>query len=233
MTFNSQARVAVVIPTLNEAGSIAEVVRRVPAELHAQVIVADNGSDDGTVVIARRAGATVTEVTQRGYGHACLAGVRAAAGCDIVVFIDGDGSMHPEDIPRLVTPILNGRADMVCGVRRVSRSSMPAHQRLGNRVIALLLRRNGVRLPELCPFRAIRSTTLATLDLSGSRFAWAAQMLARAAWRDARIITVPVDYRERITGRSKVGGSLRGSLAASWDIARVLLAEPSRRTLPR
>ena len=231
MTSELQARVAVVIPTLNEAGSIAEVIGRVPRHLNAQVIVADNGSADGTAGIARRAGATVVEATQGGYGHACHAGVAAAAGCDILVFLDGDGSMSPEDIPRLVTPIAKGRADMVCGVRKVSRSSMPIHQRLGNRVIASLLRRHGVRLPELCPFRAIRASTLHSLDLPGSRFAWAAQMLARAASRDARIITVVVDYRERTAGKSKVGGSLRGSLAASWDIARVLIAEPAGRAL--
>lgn len=224
-------RVAVVIPTLNEAGSIAEVVLRVPGELNAQVIVADNGSDDGTAAIARRAGAVVVEVGQRGYGHACLAGVQAAVDRDILVFLDGDGSMAPEDIPRLVTPIADGRADIVCGIRRLSGSSMPAHQRVGNRVIALLLRRHGVRLPELCPFRAVRTSTLDALDLPGSRFAWAAQMLARAAARDARISSVAVDYTERTAGTSKVGGSLRGSLAASWDIARVLLAEPARRSV--
>ncbi len=219
-------RVAVVIPTLDEAGSIAAVVARVPAVLEARVIVADNGSGDGTAAVARAAGATVVEVVQRGYGHACLAGVRAAAGSEVVVFLDGDGSMAPEDIPRLVRPIVAGHADVVCGVRPRLPRLMPPHQRAGNRVIALLLRRHGVRLPELCPYRAVRMTTLLSLDLPGSRFAWAAQMLARAAAQHARIVTLPVGYSERTAGSSKVGGSLRGSLAASWDIAQVLLREP-------
>jgi glycosyltransferase involved in cell wall biosynthesis len=220
------AGVAVVIPTLNEAGSIADVVARVPRELAAHVIVADNGSDDGTAAVARRAGATVVEVTRRGYGYACLAGVGAAGGCEVLVFLDGDGSMSPEDIPQLVGPILQRRADLVCGIRPVDRSVMPAHQRLGNRVIGMLLRRHGVRLPELCPYRAVRASTLRDLDLPGSRFAWGAQMLARAAGHGARITSVPVAYGQRTSGQSKVGGSLRGSLAASWDIFAVLIAEP-------
>lgn len=226
MTAVGRIRVAVVIPTLNEAESIAAVVGRVPGELDAEVIVADNGSDDGTAAIAERAGATVVHVSTRGYGYACHAAVQRAAGSDVVVFIDGDGSMSPEDIPRLLEPIAENRADVVCGVRPVSRVLMPVHQRLGNRVIALLLRRHGVRLPELCPYRAVRTTTLTALELPGSRFAWPAQLLARAAAHDARITAIPVGYRERTAGRSKVGGSLRGSLAASWDIARVLLSEP-------
>jgi glycosyltransferase involved in cell wall biosynthesis len=221
------ASIAVVIPALNEAGSIAQVIARVPAELRATVIVADNGSDDGTAGVARGAGATVVAVTRRGYGHACLAGARAARAAEVLVFLDGDGSMAPEDIPRLVAPIIEGRADLVCGIRPVDRSLMPAHQRLGNRVIGLLLRRHGVRLPELCPFRAIRVSTLVALDLPGSRYAWPAQMLARAAQQRARIASVAVTYAERSAGHSKVAGSLRGSLAASWDIARVLAAKPA------
>ncbi len=222
----ARARVTVVIPTLNEAGSIAEVVARVPAWLNAAVIVADNGSDDGTVAIAERAGAAVVHAPARGYGHACRAAVDAARDSDVLVFIDGDGSMFPEDIPRLLEPIAENSADMVCGVRAVNRSLMPVHQRVGNRVIGALLRRHGVRLPELCPYRAVRTSLVADLDLPGSRFAWAAQMLARAARQGARITTVPVGYGERTAGHSKVGGSLRGSLAASWDISRVLLTEP-------
>lgn len=218
--------VAVVIPTLDEAGSIVSVITRVRAVLGAHVIVADNGSGDGTAALARRAGATVVAVTLRGYGHACRAGVDAAEGCEVVVFLDGDGSMAPEDIPRLVQPILDGVADVVCGVRHVDRHVMPVHQRLGNRVIGLLLRRHGVRLPELCPFRAVRASTLQALDLPGSRFAWAAQLLARAAGQGARITSVPVGYSERTAGRSKVGGSLRGTILASWDISRALLREP-------
>ena len=220
--------VAVVIPTLNEAGSISDVVRRARAQLDARVIVADNSSSDGTAALAHLAGAIVVTAAQRGYGYACRAGVDAAGTSDVVVFIDGDGSMAPEEIPALVGPISAGEADVVCGVRDLDGAPMPLHQRAGNRVISSLLRRHGVALPELCPYRAVRTSTLTALDLPGSRFAWPAQMLARAASGGWRITSVPVGYRERTAGRSKVGGSLRGSLAASWDIARVLKAEPRR-----
>lgn len=227
MSSSSAPRVAVIIPALNEAGSIGAVVKAVTQHIDALVVVADNASDDGTAAVARDAGATVVTAATRGYGHACLAGVTAAAGCAILVFLDGDGSMSPTDIPRLVAPIIDGSADVVCGVRPIDRALMPVHQRAGNRVIALLLRRHGVDLPELCPFRAIRAQTLSELHLPGSRFAWPAQMLARAARHGARITSMPVGYSERTSGRSKVGGSLRGSLAASWDIARVLVREPA------
>ena len=228
MTPERRPRVAVIIPALNEAGSIAAVVAGVKHQLDALVVVADNGSDDGTAAAARGAGALVVTVKARGYGHACLAGVTAAGDSELLVFLDGDGSMSPSDIPRLLAPIIDGTADVVCGVRPVDRALMPAHQRAGNRVIGLLLRRHGVNLPELCPFRAIRAQTLSELRMPGSRFAWPAQMLARGARHGARIASIPVGYSERTAGSSKVGGSLRGSLAASWDIARVLIAEPPR-----
>ncbi|MGH7722177.1 MAG: glycosyltransferase family 2 protein [Candidatus Dormibacteria bacterium] len=226
-------RIAVIIPALNEAGSIAAVIARIRRTLDAHIVVADNGSSDATAAVARAATATVVPVARRGYGHACRAGVDAAGECDVLVFLDGDGSMAPEDIPGLIAPIVEDRADLVGGVRRCDRRLMPVHQRLGNRVIGLLLRRHGVALPELCPYRAVRASTLRDLDLAGSRFAWAAQVLARAAGRGARIASVPVGYHERSAGRSKVGGSLRGSLAASWDISRVLLSEPAARSRPR
>ena len=131
--------------------------------------------------------------------------------------------MPAEDVPRLLDPIASGVADIVLGARRVSARVMPWHQRLGNRVIATLLRRHGLRVSELGPFRAVRALTLDAIALPGSRFAWHAEMLVRAAAAGARIAEVPVDYAPRAAGRSKVGGSLRGTLLASWDIGRVLL----------
>ncbi|MGI8847545.1 MAG: glycosyltransferase family 2 protein [Candidatus Dormibacteria bacterium] len=219
-------RVGVIIPTLDEAGSIADVIRRIPQDLDTIVVVADNGSTDGTPGIAAAAGARVVQVRRRGYGYACAAGAAAASTCDVLVFLDGDGSMAPEEIPRLLAPIATGEADLVGGVRPHRSGLMPWHQQAGNHVISLLLRRHQVDFAELCPFRAIRMVTFHRLRLPGSRFAWPAQMLARASQHGARLTTRPVSYSERTAGHSKVTGSLRGSLQASWDIGITLLREP-------
>ena len=206
-------------------GYTSDVIERMPAVVGI-VIVADNNSADGTAAVARSAGATVVFAPRRGYGYACRAGCDAASAWDIVVFIDGDGSMSPEDIPRLTEPIVKGDADIVCGRRQTRASVMPWHQRLGNWVVAgLLFTLYRVRLSELGPFRAVRSTTLSGLEMPGSRFRWPAQLLARAARADARIIEVDVSYAARTAGESKVGGSLKGTLAASWDISGALLSE--------
>jgi len=146
----------------------------------------------------------------------------------VVVFVDGDGSMSPAAIPLLIAPIAAGRADLVCGSRRrlADPGSMPLTQRLGNRVACGLLRAlYGVRLSDLGPFRAVRASTLRSLRMKGSRSAWPAQMLARAARRGARIAEVDVAYRARQAGRSKVGGSLTGSLEAAAGIVTTLLWE--------
>jgi glycosyltransferase involved in cell wall biosynthesis len=222
----AQPRCAVIIPALDEAGAIAEVVRRVPSRLGAEVVVVDNGSRDATAAVAAAAGARVVAEPRRGYGHACLAGVRACAGAGIVVFIDGDGSMPPEEIPSLIEPIAEGRADLVCGSRTARREpgSMPVHQALGNRLALLLLRRlHGVPLTDLGPCRAVRGDLLRELGMRPSRFAWPAEMLARAARRGARITEVEVGYTRRRAGTSKVGGSLRGSVGAGMGIIGTLL----------
>lgn len=223
--------VAVVIPALDEAASIGGVVAAVRGEVPPPVlvIVVDNGSRDATAAVAAGAGAVVVTQTRRGYGWACRAGCDAAADSDIVVFLDGDGSMPAEEIPSLLAPIMAGSADIVCGARSGRRIPMPWHQRAGNRVIGGLLRRlYGVRLRELGPFRAVRTSTLDALELPGSRYAWPAQLLARAARNRARIAEVDVGYRERTGGHSKVSGSVRGSLLAAWDISRTLVVERVR-----
>jgi glycosyltransferase involved in cell wall biosynthesis len=216
---------AVVIPARDEAGAIAAVVAAA-RDLADDVVVVDNGSRDGTAAVAAAAGARVVHAAQRGYGHACFAGVAAVPQAEVVVFVDGDGSMPVEDIPRLAAPILDGAADIVCGSRTALREagSMPAHQAAGNALALLLLRvLYGVRLSDLGPYRAVRGSTLRGLGLRGSRFAWPAQMLARGARRGARIVEIDVGYRQRVAGRSKVGGSLRGSLEAGGGIIGTLL----------
>jgi glycosyltransferase involved in cell wall biosynthesis len=216
----------VLIPALDEEGAIAQVVRRVPAELGADVLVVDNGSRDATARVAAAAGARVVHQPRRGYGHACHAGVTASPEAGVVVFIDGDGSMPPEEIAALIAPITEGRADLVCGSRTARREagSMPVHQALGNRLALVLLRRlYGVRLTDLGPYRAVRGELLRSLGMRPSRFAWPAEMLARAARRRARIVEVEVGYRRRVAGSSKVGGSLRGSVGAGMGIVGALL----------
>ena len=224
--------VAAVIPALDEEASIGGVVEAVRREVSGvAVIVVDNGSRDRTAEVAQRAGATVVAQPRRGYGWACRAGCDAAARGDaaVIVFLDGDGSMPAESIPAMLAPIIAGVADVVCGARTGHRAPMPWHQRAGNRVIGLQLRMlYGVRLRELGPFRAVRASTLAALELPGSRYAWAAQLLARAARNGARVVEVDVGYRQRTGGRSKVGGTLKGSLLAAWDISTTLMAERVR-----
>ncbi len=220
---------AVVIPVRDEADSIGAVVDAVRSELGAEVIVVDNGSQDGSGSVAARHGARVIGETRRGYGWACRTGCAAAAGSDVVVIIDGDGTMAAADIHRLLQPILSGQADIVCGARPPASAAMPWHQRAGNHAIGLLLRTlYGLPLRELGPFRAVRVATLATLDLPGSRYAWPAQMLARSARAGLRVAEVPVGYANRTGGRSKIGGSVRGSFGAAWGVGWVLIGERLR-----
>ena len=217
---------AVLIPARDEAGAIGAVVAAARARVDGEVVVVDNGSRDGTAALAAAAGARVVQQPRRGYGHACHAGASVLRDAGVVVFVDGDGSMPVSEISRLVEPILQGRADVVCGsrVRLRDAGSMPAHQALGNRVALLLLRLlYGVRLTDLGPYRAVRGSTLRSLAMRGSRFAWPAQLLARASRRGARIVEVDVGYRRRVAGRSKVGGSLRGSVEAGAGIIATLL----------
>lgn len=216
---------AVVIPARDEAGAIGAVVAAARA-VAGDVVVVDNGSRDATAREAAAAGARVVHQPRRGYGHACSAGVAAASDAEVVVFVDGDGSMPVEEIPRLAAPIREGRADIVCGSRTALRDagSMPWHQAAGNRLALHLLRTlYGLRLTDLGPYRAVRGSTLRALRMPGSRFAWPAAMLARGARRGARIVEVEVGYRQRLAGRSKVSGSVRGSLEAGGGIVATLL----------
>lgn len=216
-----------VIPARDEAGAIATVVRRVLTTLPAEVIVVDNNSRDGTATAAAAAGARVVVEPARGYGYACLAGIAAATRPDVIVFIDGDGSMAPEEIPRLLEPIASDQADIVCGSRRTraAAGSMPGHQAFGNWLSVTLLRLlYGVRLTDLGPFRAVRASTLRSLQVRPTRFAFLAEMLARAARSGARITEIEVGYQPRIAGRSKVGGSLRGSVEAGSEIIGSLIS---------
>src|SRR5712671_4123084 len=234
----ARPRVALVIPTLNEEQAIGGVIAAVPLGAVDEIIVVDSGSADRTVERARAAGARVVSLRERGYGRACRAGVEAAQDCDIVAFLDGDGSDCPELIPRLVEPIAEGRHDFVIGSRtRGEREpgSMAAHQILAGRIIGGAVRLlYGIRYTDMCPFRAIRRDALMRLGIREQTYGWNLEMQMRAAHAGLRIFELPVAHRRRAGGVSKVSGNLRSTIKASWRIlvtlTRIALEGRGRRS---
>ena len=220
--------ISVIIPALNEEEPIAAVVRDCLATgLPAEVIVVDNGSSDGTAERARAAGARVVSEPAPGYGRACAAGVRALVReCEIVVFLDGDGSDCPEFMPQLVEPIQRDEQDFVIGSRTRGKrepGSMNFQQVFAGRVAGMLLRLfYGVRYSDMCPFRAIRRSALDKLGMKEPTYGWNLEMQMRAARARLRILEVPVDHRCRTGGESKVSGTLRGTFIAGIRIVGTL-----------
>lgn len=214
-------RVSVVIPTLNEAGSIARVLDDIPASLANEVLVVDGGSTDGTREIAAGRGARVVLEPRRGYGRACLTGLERAAEPDVVVFLDGDYSDRPAEMSRLLAPIRDGKADIVLGSRLeggLTAGAMPWHQVLGNRLAAALIRAlYGVPLTDLGPFRAARRSVLRALALREPTYGWAVELPTRGARQGYRVAEVPVSYHPRI-GVSKISGTVKGTVGAAWCI---------------
>ena len=237
----ARPRVALVIPTLNEEDAIGGVVAAVPRETVDKILVVDSGSADRTIERARAAGAQTMTLRERGYGRACRAGAEAALDCDVIVFLDGDGSDCPELIPQLVTPIAEGCYDFVIGSRaRGDREpgSMAAHQLLAGRIIGAALRAlYGVRYTDMCPFRAIRRDALMSLGMREETYGWNLEMQMRAAHAGLRIFELPVAHRRRTGGVSKVSGSLSGTIRASARIVatflRVAAETHGRTTIPR
>lgn len=217
------ARVSVIIPALDEEETIAEVVRAVPREIASEVIVVDNGSSDRTAESSLDAGARVVAEPHRGYGRACRAGVRAIApDCEIVVFLDGDGSDCPELMEDLVKPIVEGKYDFVIGSRTRGKrepGSLNFQQIFAGRAAGLLLRLlYGVSYTDMCPFRAIRRDALDQLGMREETYGWNLEMQMRAARARLRILEVPVNHRRRAGGESKVSGTLRGTFLAGTRI---------------
>lgn len=211
-------RIGVVIPAHNEAGSLPRVLDALPPELVHELVVADNASSDATAEVARRAGARVVREGRLGYGYACAAGVAALGPVDVVALLDADFSDDPAELPLLLAPLRAGAADLVIGSRELGRrepGALAPHQRFGNwltaRVMGLLY---GVHVTDLGPFRAIRRPLLERLAMAERTYGWSVEMMVKAARAGARIVEVPVSYRSRYAGRSKVSGTLRGSLKA-------------------
>jgi len=222
-----QPRISVIIPAHNEAKAIGLVLAEIPAGLVQEVIVVDNNSSDNTGEVARAGGATVLREPRPGYGYACLAGMAYAFGMpeseqpDIIVFLDGDHSDYPEQMPELLAPLLRGEADMVIGSRALGQrepGSMLPQQRFGNWLAAALLRyRYGTRVTDLGPFRAILAPALLRLGMEDKTYGWTVEMQVKAARVGLRTVEVPVRYRRRI-GTSKVSGTVKGTIGAGYKI---------------
>ncbi len=203
-------RVSVVIPTHNEAQSIGRVLADLPADIVTEVLVVDSNSTDGTPEIAARMGARVLHEPRRGYGRACLTGLAGASSPDIVVFLDGDYSDRPAELPLLLTPIIDGRADITLG------------SRLGRLAAFLIRLLYGLRISDLGPFRAARADVLRRLDLQENTYGWAVEIILKGALGGFRIVEVPVSYYPRI-GKSKISGTFKGTVGAAWFILSLIV----------
>jgi len=225
-------RVSVIIPTHNEAQAIQRVLADLPADIVTEVLVVDSNSNDGTPEIAARMGARVVQEPRRGYGRACLTGLTAANSPDVVVFLDGDYSDRPSELPILLAPITEGRADITLGSRlhgRRSAGALPWHQAFGNRLAASLIRLlYGVEISDLGPFRAGRADVLRALRLEETTYGWAVEMILKGALAGFRVAEVPVSYHPRI-GKSKISGTLKGTVGAAWFILSLIVRYYFRR----
>jgi glycosyltransferase involved in cell wall biosynthesis len=215
--------VAAVIPTLNEAESIGGTIAMLPRDVVDVVIVADSSSSDGTAKVAEAAGARVVTIAERGYGRACAAGIAAAGeGCGIILLLDGDGADRADLADMLVAPIRAGTHDFVIGsrVRGIREpGSMSWHQVLAGRLAGWLMSAlYRVRYTDMCAFRAISREALARLDMRETTYGWNIEMQMKAARAGLRILELPVPYRCRTGGSSKVAGSVSGSVRAAWRI---------------
>jgi glycosyltransferase involved in cell wall biosynthesis len=232
--------ILVIIPAFNEARAIAQVIGDIPDDLVDEVVVVNNASTDETEDNARAAGATVVTEERQGYGHACLRGIEYAKAKqpDVVVFLDGDYSDHPEEMTRLVEPIANDTADFVVGSRirgETEPGALLPQAQVGNRLACSLMQQIwDADYTDLGPFRAIRFRDLMALDMQDKTFGWTIEMQIKAAEAGLRIAEVPVSYRRRV-GVSKITGTIQGTIKASakilWTIGR--MAWTRRHRAPR
>jgi glycosyltransferase involved in cell wall biosynthesis len=219
-------RVSVIIPTHNEASAIRRVLADLSADLITEVLVVDSGSTDGTPELAAEMGAHVVHEPRRGYGRACLTGLAKAAAPDVVVFLDGDYSDRPAELPLLLAPISDGRADITLGsrlgVQRIP-GALPWHAAFGNWLAASLIKvLYGLKISDLGPFRAARADVLHELALEEATYGWAVEMILKGALKGFRIVEVPVSYYPRI-GKSKISGTVKGSVGAAWFILSLIV----------
>ncbi|MEL6190877.1 MAG: glycosyltransferase family 2 protein [Bacteroidota bacterium] len=224
-TVSVNTRIAVIIPAYNEEASIGNVVRDIPSEWVQEVVVVSNASTDDTEKNASEAGATVLQEGRKGYGYACLKGISYLRELEtppnLVVFLDGDYSDYPEELPNVVKPILEERMDMVIGSRvlgKREKGSLTPQQVFGNWLATTLIRwLYGIRFTDLGPFRAIRFEKLVELDMQDKTYGWTVEMQVKAAKNQFKCTEVPVNYRRRI-GVSKVSGTVKGTILAGYKI---------------
>jgi glycosyltransferase involved in cell wall biosynthesis len=225
-------RVSVIIPTRNEASAIGHVLADLPADFVTEVLVVDSNSTDGTPEIAAKMGARVVHEPRRGYGRACLTGLAIADTPDVVVFLDGDYSDRPAELPLLLAPIIDGRADITLGSRLGKQrilGALPWHAVFGNWLAASLIELlYGVKISDLGPFRAARADVFRELALEEATYGWAVEMILKGALQGFRILEVPVSYYPRI-GKSKISGTVRGTLGAAWFILSRIVSYYFRR----
>ncbi len=221
-------RIVVIIPALDEEKSLPKVLAEIPADLIAEVFVVDNGSRDRTADVAREAGASVLREPRAGYGQACLTGIAALAQSppDIVVFVDGDYSDRPSEMRELVKPILDDEADFVIGSRVLGSrepGALAPQARWGNWLATWMIRLlYDYHFTDMGPFRAIRYQTLMALSMRDRDYGWTAEMQAKAARAGVRATEVPVSYHRRI-GKSKITGTVKGTVLAGWKIISTIL----------
>lgn len=217
--------IRVIIPAFNEQNAVGLVVDEIPKDWVSEIIVVDNGSSDDTFAQAERSGATALRENRRGYGQACLRGMEHIANSttqpDIVVFLDGDHSDYPAQLPELAQPILSGEVDLVIGSRALGqkeRGSMTPQQVFGNWLATTLIRWfYGVSYTDLGPFRAVRYSSLMAIGMTDTNYGWTVEMQLKAAKLKLRTLDVPVNYRQRI-GVSKVSGTVKGTIMAGYKI---------------
>jgi glycosyltransferase involved in cell wall biosynthesis len=228
--FSPEQKVTVIIPARNEAAALPKVLGAIPSYVN-EIIVVDNGSTDGTSEIAQSFGAKTVYVETPGYGRACLAGIRAALPTDIIVFLDGDASDYPEDMDSLLAPIWDGSADFVIGSRLTGdreKGSLTLQQSFGNWLACFLMKLFWKsRFTDLGPFRAIRTETLAALNMEALTYGWTVEMQVRALKKGVPYSEVPVRYRKRI-GVSKISGTVRGVILAGYYILSTIFIEKLR-----
>ena len=226
---DSRPRIAVLIPALNEEASLPHVLADMPREVVEEIVVIDNGSSDRTAAVARAGGATVLSEARRGYGWACLAGIEylKTKTPDIVVFLDADHSDHPEELPAVVQPIVAEGYDLVIGSRtkgEADEGALLLQSRFGNALATVLIRLlYGFTYSDLGPFRAIRFPALLGLGMADRTYGWTVEMQIKAVRQGLRVAEVPVRYRKRAGGESKVSGTLKGTLLAGYKILWTVL----------
>ncbi|MFP4090258.1 MAG: glycosyltransferase family 2 protein [Cyclobacteriaceae bacterium] len=236
------SNIKVIIPAFNEENSVAKVLRDIPMDIVSEVVVVNNNSKDDTREAAKKAGATVLDEPRQGYGYACLKGIdyvtQQRPQPDIIVFLDADYSDHPEELPRLLFPILERGADLVIGSRALGereRGSMTPQQVFGNWLACRLMKLiYGIRFTDLGPFRAIRFDALQMIGMEDKTYGWTVEMQLKAARLGLRCTEVPVSYRKRREGVSKVSGTLKGTVLAGYKIIWTILKyslQSSRKTV--